>query len=322
MQITHTYIPPFAGHGVCISAGLGKAPQEEAGGRDVLTRLALAYVAERTAKGEINRRSATQIRYKLLEFAEQTNVKTPADVRRRHVERWLERPGLSPAYRRSRLSALRGFCRWCVLNGKMASDPTLGVTTPKVPDPAPRALPLDHARAVAAAADDTRTALCVSLMLQEACRRIEVARILVADIDFRKRRLTLRGKGGGGQPTRSVWISEETFHLIRRYMQERSVTNGPLIRSHKNPDRGLTEAHISHLVTQAMRAAEVKTHNGDGVTPHALRHTALTDMVDNGADVRNVQRVAGHRHLVTTERYVNGAATTLEATMTGRNYRS
>lgn len=286
----------------------------------LLLRLAVDYVRERVDKGELNERSAAQVRYKLIDFVNTTDV-CPSKLTRRHVERWLARPGLSPAYRRTRLSTIRGFCRWLVINGHLNADPTLGVTTPKVPDPAPRALPLDHARAVTSAAEDTRTALCVSLMLQEACRRIEVARILVSDIDFRKRQLTLRGKGGHGDPTRTVWISDETYTLIRRYMQERETTSGHLVRSHKHPDRGLSPAHISHLVTLALRAAEVKTHNGDGVTPHALRHTALTDMVDQGADVRNVQKVAGHRHLSTTERYVLAAGVDLEATMTGRRYR-
>src|SRR5512139_3674111 len=86
-----------------------------------LQRLTLVYVRERLDRGELNKRSAEVVRSKLRDFALEVDTQ-PSRVNRRHVERWMARPGISPAYRRARLSALRGFCRWCVMNGHMKKD--------------------------------------------------------------------------------------------------------------------------------------------------------------------------------------------------------
>lgn len=285
----------------------------------MLTQLALRYVAERVAKGELTKRSATTIRSKLLDFAEATKV-DPKKVTRRHVERWLARPGLSPAYRRARLSALRGFCRWCVLNGHMTKDPTLGLKTPRVPKGLPRALSLEETGRVIDAAPDLRTRLICLLMVQEGLRRIEVARAQFADLDARKRTLRVRGKGGGGEPTRTLPLSDETMSVLARYLAEQSVTSGPLIRSHKHPDRGITASHASHLVLLAFRDSGVKAYNGDGKSAHALRHTAAQDMLDQGAELRQVQAALGHSTVKTTEVYLRGEVAGLRDAMAGRSY--
>ena len=121
-----TFLPP----GSMADAGEGE--------ETVLSRLALRYVKERSAKGELNKRSADVTRSRLLSFTTTTNVE-PGRLTRRHIERWMATPNLSPAYRRARLSTMRGFCEWLLLNGQLRKDPTLGVRAPKMPRYLPRA---------------------------------------------------------------------------------------------------------------------------------------------------------------------------------------
>ncbi len=285
-----------------------------------LLKLSYRYVAQRRARGEINDRSAEQLESRLRSFALLCDTR-PERVRRRHVERWLEVPGLSPAYRRARFSALRGFCRWCVLNGHMPADPTLGIKVPPVPQGLPRAQPREHVAKILAACPDLRTMVCALLMIQEGLRRAEVANAQVADLCLRAGTLAVRGKGGHGQVTRVVPVSEETARVIRAYLAEVGMTAGPIVRSVKWPDRGISPSRVGELVTAPMWDAGVKRANGDGVSAHALRHSAAHDMIDAGADVLEVQQILGHRSISNTMVYLRGhVSPDLRKAAGGRSY--
>jgi integrase len=297
-------------------------PPEDEGddpGGTAMERLIRLYLRGKVARGELAARAAANCRYHLRSFAASTNAK-PERITRATVQAWLERPDLAPSYRRNRLSSLRGFCQWCVIEGHMKKDPTLGLKTPRVPAGLPRALPLTAARQVVTACPDSRTRVMALLMLQEALRCVEVARALRVDYDPDRRRLAVRGKGGGGQVTRSVHVSPETATVLRAYLDESPAAHGPLIRSYRNPDAGIAASTIGHIVTAAMVEAGVKERAWDGRSPHSLRHTAATDMVDLGADLRAVQHVLGHAHLTTTEHYTKASMPGTAEAMAGRSY--
>jgi integrase len=278
------------------------------------------YVRAKLDRGEFNPRSVQVCRSHLRSFADSTTAR-PDRISRRTVEAWMATPGLSPAYRRSRLSTLRGFCQWACLEGHMRRDPTIGLRSPTVPKGLPRALPADQSARLVAECHDIRTRLIVMLMLQEGLRRCEVSRALRPDLDLRRMTLAVRGKGGGGQPTRTVPISLETGVTLTDYLDEQPVMWGPLIRSRRDPDLGLEPATISELVLHVMRAAGVKAHNGDGRSAHALRHTMATDMLDR-ADIRQVQAALGHATIRTTEVYLRNQVAGLREAMAGRTYKA
>lgn len=282
--------------------------------------LSVKYVVERRDAGEIVERTAEQAFYRLRSFA-QACPSNPARVNKSHVRRWMQVPDLSPAFRRARFSTVRGFCRWAYEHGHMPRDPTVGIKMPSVPPGLPRALRHDDAALVVAACPDLRTRLSVLLMLQEGMRRAEVAGIQVADVDFRAQTVAVRGKGGKGGVTRVVPVTDETASVMRQYMTEVGMRSGHLVRSVKWPDRGVSAAHLGALVTEAMYAAGVKRAAGDGVSPHALRHTAAHEMVDEGADVLEVQEALGHRSISNTMIYLRGhVSPNLRRAMGGRTY--
>jgi len=285
-----------------------------------LVPLVLRYVRGRVARGELVRDTAEQYRSRLLDFARSTPVE-PDALTRRHVLRWLERPGLSVPYRRARLTALRGFCQWLVVERLIERDPTLGIRPPEMPPLLPRYLPAeDMAALMAVVRDDPRTRLACLLMVQEMLRRGEVARIQLGDVDLRRRVLSVRGKGGRGGVTRRTHLTTETMEALRAYLPIVSATSGPLLRSVRWRDRGISGAHVGELVSKAMYAAGVKHFGGDGRSPHALRHTGAQDLVDRGEDLRKVQKALGHASIKNTEIYVRGAVGDLSEVLEGRRY--
>lgn len=288
-----------------------------------LTSLVIRYVREREQRGELVRDTAAQYESRLLEFAATFDDVAPTMVTRKHVLRWQERPELSQAYRRARFSVLRGFCQWCVIEGHMHRDPTLGLKPPKLPDLLPRCLSPDESGAlmlVASTTRDPRVRLACLLELQELLRRGEMARIQLGDVDRRRRVLAVRGKGGRSGVTRRVPITDETWSALIAYLPHVRAPSGPLFRSERWPARGISGAWLGELVTRAMYDAGVKHYPGDGRSPHALRHTGAQDLADNGVDMRKIQKALGHASLNTSLLYVRGAVGDLADVMSGRTY--
>ncbi len=303
--------------------GPSRCGDDEGLGNMKTVDLAGRYVRLRAESGFVNPRSAEQIRYRLWDFCDNA-PENPMRVRRGHVEAWMARPDLAPNYLRSRLSALRGFCRWCVARRYMKLDPTLDVPMPHVPAALPKRMTGIEARSLTEiAAGDVRTALIVSLMLQEALRRIEVARLDIEDIDFAERTMQVRGKGGRGAATGLLPLSDETWALMVRYRaEEGNPTHGPLIRNRVRKNPRMAASTISALVHDAMVDAGVKRLGDASRTPHSCRHTAAHDLLASTRDVRAVQQALRHSSVRSTELYLRGEIGDLRAVMGGRQYRS
>jgi integrase len=285
-------------------------------------RLVLVYVHRRAAAGQINKRTATVLRSRLTDFADHAPA-NPKRVYRRHVEQWMERPELRPQYRRARLSALRGFTKWCVAEGYMVKDPTLTVPMPKVGPQLPKRLTHDEAtKLVDATSHDLRLRLIVLLMLQEGLRRIEVSRLNVEDVDWAERSMVIRGKGGQGCETDSLPITDETWRALDAYLASEGHSHGPLIRNKVRAHGRMAATSISELVRAAMVDAGIKRPGDRLRTPHSTRHTMAHDVLSRTSDVRAVQQALRHRSVRSTEVYLRGQTSELRGIMGGRHYAS
>lgn len=253
----------------------------------------------------------------LSQFARVNPVETQR-LTKRHVLRWLDSiDHLAQSTRRNRLTVVRSFCRWLVEEDLCPHDACRQVRPLREPHRVPRALSAEQVSAVLAACPDTRARLAVLCMVQEGMRRGEVARLEVGDFDMVNRIVTVTGKGGH---QRVLFITEQTRRAVMDHLAAHGDVAGPLLRSYQFPTQGLHPDTVSAVVRRAMELAGVKRAPRDGVSPHALRHTALTDMLRNGAHLRDVQATAGHRHLSTTEVYLPLLVGTLSEAMGGRWY--
>jgi site-specific recombinase XerD len=142
----------------------------------------------------------------------------------------------------------------------------------------------------------------------------EVATLQLADLDFIDHTARVVGKGGH---ERLLPLSEETWTVLERYLDEQPLTAGPLIRSYRTHG-GLRADTISGLVGEWMSAAGIKHRPRDGISAHALRHSAATDMLRSGAHLRDVQAALGHASLSTTQRYLPTVVNDLRTAMGGR----
>jgi site-specific recombinase XerD len=312
------------GYGMCgvvqCAAGeegwMGGSPEL---GVKVLADLVHPYLRERVRRREMTKDTARNNYTALMQFARLYGRRPVANLSRRDVERWLEEYGhLAAGTRRSRFSMLRCWFDWLVDRGHIKRSPTYEMKAPKKPRAMKRALPLEDVRKTLAAADDQRARLIAVLMLQLGLRAMEVARLELGDIDLPERMLLVREGKGGHQ--RALYITDECLTEMHVFLGLFPANAGPLIRSYQFPTQALVPGTIGNICRRMLYEAGVKQRPRDGVSGHALRHTCFTDMLRNGAPIRDVQATAGHRSIATTEDYLPLLVGTLRDAMEGRSY--
>ncbi|HET9198707.1 MAG TPA: tyrosine-type recombinase/integrase [Solirubrobacterales bacterium] len=240
--------------------------------------------------------------------------------------------GLSPASLRRRASALRGFCRWLSLEGLLATDPWSGtIVSPGRSRRLPRAMPaheldrlITFLKGAAGSSGGRRdpgpvqerphestTLLAVALMVATGIRVHEAVGIRHQDVDLQSRGIRLVGKG---RRERHVYLTNSWITgLTGSYIDARSTIGGshPFL---------LFNVRHEPLSPAAMRSRLAKAASAAGltrrITPHMLRHTAATQLIEAGVDIRYIQRLLGHASLSTTEIYTHVSDEALRRTVT------
>jgi integrase/recombinase XerC len=287
-------------------------------GGKTLRALTFAYVSERRATGRIARSTATNEAYVLRGFADVAGNRKPSQLGRKDVERWLsETQHLAASTRATEWRVIRGFLDWLVETRRLARNPMRKIPPPKATKKAKRALSGQDAANVLAACPDQRARVIVVLGLQMGLRRGEISRLRVECVDFRRRAATVLGKGGH---ERVVPLTSAAVAEIKALLRQEPATAGPLIRKQQGKG-GVTPQRVYQIVAKACVDAGVKVHPFDGVSTHALRHTAATDVYASCRDIRAVQAMLGHSSLATTDRYIRGLdLSSLSEAMDGRWY--
>lgn len=217
-----------------------------------------------------------------------------------HVEgyaRTCEHDGLAPATVARRLSTLSGFYAYALDEGLIVKSPVTRVRRPVVADDSPRAgLHREQARALldAADADGERSAALVALLVLNGLRISEALRTDVGDLGHERGHRTLRVTRKGGKRS-TVPLAPRTAAAVDTLVGDRD--SGPIFatRNGKRMDR-----HAAWKVVRRLARAAGVEH---AVCPHDCRHGFVTNALDAGVSLRDVQDAAGHADPRTTRRY-------------------
>jgi len=220
-----------------------------------------------------------------------------------------------------KLSALRGFYRWLLLDGRMERDPTVNVETPASWKVLPKSLAevdvremLERTGAAARAADADGLALrdhaILELLYAGGLRVGEICAMRVEDVHLDQARAQVRGKG---DKDRIVPLGRSACEALGRYMvRGRPELVRSLNRRVVGIERVLFLSGRGRPLTRQWVWEMVRATNGSA-SPHRLRHSCATHMVDHGADLRSVQTLLGHADIATTQVYTHVALGRLKA---------
>jgi integrase/recombinase XerD len=213
--------------------------------------------------------------------------------------------GYRPSSVARALAAVRSFHRFLVMEGEARADPAEGVARPKVPRNLPRPLSVDEVAAlVAAPGDDGPVALRDRAILETlygaGLRISELVALDVDDVDLEEGSVRAVGKGS---KERIVPLGRYAVRALEAYRtRSRPALAGPRTRGalFLNTRGGrLTRQGCTNIIKATARRAGIRKR----VTPHMLRHSFATHLLEGGADVRVVQELLGHASLATTQIY-------------------
>lgn len=225
---------------------------------------------------------------------------------------WLRRRGDGKRTLARRLSCLRGFLGWCVDLGLMEGNPAELLDGPKLPRVLPNVLTRQEVLALIDA-PDTRTKLgrrdhaMLELMYASGLRVSELVHLRPLDIDLQSGVVRVFGKGRKERlvpmHARAVAVMDDYLRSVRpEFMPQESVVF--LNRS----GMGLTRQAVWKLIRRYALEARI----GRDISPHTMRHTFATHLLEGGADLRTVQMLLGHSDLAATELYTHVRSDLLE----------
>jgi integrase/recombinase XerD len=220
-----------------------------------------------------------------------------------------DHPALSATSAGRTVVAVRGFHKFCVTDGLATGDPAAGVRPPSPARRLPKALPLADVEAILEAAGSAGTTLALrdrallEVLYGTGARISEAVGLDVDDVDRVEAAVVLRGKGGKERvvPIGSYALTAVDAYLTRARPELATVGTG------ERAGALFLNARGGRLSRQSAWTVLVKAADRAGVTrdvsPHTLRHSFATHLLEGGADVRVVQELLGHASVTTTQIY-------------------
>lgn len=210
-----------------------------------------------------------------------------------------------------KLSAVREFCKFLYSEKIINTNPAAEILTPKQEKPLPKFLSLEEINALIKAAEEKneyrwkRISVMIELMYATGLRVSELVSLPETAINYNKKLITVRGKG---QKERMVPIAEKAMKAIGEYIifREKFIklrANSPWLF----PSLTAIEGHLTRdafYKDLKVLAAECGIYPSR-VSPHVLRHSFATHLINNDADLRSVQEMLGHKNISTTEIYTH-----------------
>jgi len=247
------------------------------------------------------------------------SLSTGQDIEMGKVDRLAIRRYLSFLHRRNKkssiarkISTLRSFFKYLVREQLATSNPAKSVSTPKVEKPLPTTLTVDEAfrlmetpknppeKSISDTAKNMRLrdGAILELLYSSGLRVGELVGLNLNRLDLDLAIVKVMGKG---RKERIVPVGKKAVEALRAYLEERGVLNleEPLFANARGGR--LTARSVGRLIKKYTKSSGIFRK----VSPHSLRHTFATHLLDAGADIREIQEMLGHASLSTTQRYIH-----------------
>ena len=222
-----------------------------------------------------------------------------------HFMRSLHDQGLAPKSIARTLVAVRGFYKFLIQDGYLNLDPSVNIESPKSGQSLPRFLAPEEVERLLSTPDAStsiglRDKAMLEVLYATGLRVSELAGLAPGNINFDLGFVTVVGKGG---KERAVPLGMTAIDWTRKYLSSRSksglfkITQALFVSDNGNP---LTRQALWRTIVSLGEKAGI-----GHITPHLLRHSFATHLLENGADLRSVQMMLGHSDISTTQIYTH-----------------
>ena len=245
-----------------------------------------------------------------IEFLARQGITDPSHVTPTVLRTWifsLHEVGLAPSSIRRAQSAVRTFFRFLLAEGWLSVDPTERLESPKIRDRLPEFLTKEETQRLLDAPNPQKSLYwrdrsILELLYASGVRVSELVGLLISGLDLDDSFITVFGKGG---KERIVPVGVPALLTLKRYLSElRPKLDQAEGRGHvylNARGRPLTRESVWKLVRDSGRRADINKN----VSPHTLRHTFATHLLEGGADLAAVQELLGHVDISSTQIYTH-----------------
>lgn len=215
--------------------------------------------------------------------------------------RFLHEKNYSPTSVMRKIASLRGFYKWLCANNYSESNPTLTLEQPKVPKKLPKVMTVEEIETLLNQNLTKLQKVILELLYGCGLRVSELVNLKINDYDLNAKYIQCYGKGS---KERIVPLGKKAVLAIKNYMPERDY----LIQKFRlNTKKLLIHEHGREInrqdVYNFIHSQGKKIHKT--ISPHTLRHSFATHLIENGADLRVVQELLGHSDVSTTQLYTH-----------------
>lgn len=207
----------------------------------------------------------------------------------------------SPTSIMRKIASLRGFFKWACANEKTKSNPTLTLEQPKIPQKLPKVMTAEEINSILNQDLSKLHRVIIELLYGCGLRVSELVNLKINDFDLNGKYLECTGKGS---KDRIVPLGKKAISAIKNYLPEREYTlqkynlqSKQLLINEKG--KQVTRQEVYTFIHEQGK----KLHKA--ISPHTLRHTFATHLLENGADLRVVQELLGHSDVSTTQLYTH-----------------
>ncbi len=221
---------------------------------------------------------------------------------------WLHNMGCSARSQSRLISAIRGFYKYLLLENLCTSDPTQLIDMPRTGRTLPVTLSVEEINRMIASIDlsssqGERNKAIVETLYACGLRVSELSALRISNINFSEGFVKVVGKGN---KERLIPINDQALAQIKRYENLIRVKQTPVKGSEdtlflNRNGRGLSRVMIFQILKQLAALSGIRKN----ISPHTLRHSFATHLVEGGADLRAVQEMLGHESITTTEIYTH-----------------
>ncbi|HLJ69377.1 MAG TPA: site-specific tyrosine recombinase XerD [Chloroflexota bacterium] len=246
----------------------------------------------------------------LIEWLNEHDITGWQELDRSAIRRWvawMHSEGYATTSMSRKLSAVRSFFRYLVREERLERSPLLLVPAPKTGRTLPTVLSVDEVERLLAAPDPrtplgSRDRCLLEVLYATGLRVSELLSLRLDDVDWTQRTIRVIGKGS---KERIVLVGDLAMDALDAYVHvgrpalDGKTSGDALFLSRLGAPLSVRGFHV--VLQSYVRTAEITRR----VTPHTLRHSFATHMLEGGADLRSVQELLGHSHLSTTQVYTH-----------------
>lgn len=218
--------------------------------------------------------------------------------------RHLSKTGLNAVSVTRKIASVKGFFRYLSSKREIKANPALGIVSPKVSKKLPKVISMDEIEKMFKEKMDSRELAVFETLYGAGLRVSELVEIEIKNIDLKNDTIKVFGKGS---KERIIPLGSNAKKALLNYFKEREIHLKLSTSKKKAPEKAFLN-NFGEKITRQWVYTFIRNLGNivhKSISPHTIRHTFATHLLENGADLRVVQELLGHANIVTTQIYTH-----------------